>query len=460
MLHQGAWAENTPTTPTPPTTAPAVATEPSATLQLEPQFETKVLIANLNAPWEMVWGADNYLWVTERQGKSIVRIHPETGEKDVLVTIENIHVGPQHEGILGLALAPDFLQKESKNYVYTAYTYLNGENEQAKIVRFEYDVEGKKLHNETTILDGIPASSDHNAGRLIFGKDGKLYYTIGDNGNNQFKRLYNEIESQRIPTADEIVKGDYTAYAGSTLRLNADGTIPEDNPRINGVKSHIFTYGHRNHQGLVFVGDTLYSSEQGPSTDDEINILKAGKNYGWPHIAGFQDDQAYQYINHSLSKTRPADGKPQDVKGEKESDWQHADFEAPVKTFFTVNNQYNFNDKTCGETAYICWPTIAPASITYYPKEGAIKGWQHALIVSSLKNGSLYVLPLNADGKNVRGDVKTYFHSNNRYRTTVVSPDGKKIYVATDVKGNVMGVDGQVTNQLANPGSILVFEMK
>ncbi|PVX39835.1 PQQ-dependent dehydrogenase (s-GDH family) [Pasteurella langaaensis DSM 22999] len=408
----------------------------------------------------MLWGPDNFLWVTERQGKSIDRINPETGEKHTLITLDNVFIGPQHEGLLGLALAPDFLKPNSKNYVYAAYTYKDGEKELAKIVRFEYDEQAQKLGKETAILDRLPASNDHNAGRLIFGPDEKLYYTIGDMGHNQGKNLYKENEAQRTPTKAEIAKGDFSAYVGSSLRLNADGSIPADNPVINGVKSHLFTYGHRNPQGLVFVGNTLYSSEQGPSSDDEVNILKAGKNYGWPHVAGYQDNQAYEYVNYSTSKVRPKEGMPTDVKGEKETDWHHKDFEAPVKSFYTVSKNYSFSDATCGEMAYICWPTIAPGSVTYYPKEGSLKTWDNSLVVTSLKNGQLYVLPLNADGTNIRGDVKTYFHSNNRYRKAVINPDTKKIYVATDVAGNVMGLDGKVTDQLANPGSILVFEVK
>src|SRR5690606_10548112 len=93
---------------------------------------------------------------------------------------------------------------------------------------------------------------------------------------------------------------DWSAYVGKVLRLDLDGGIPDDNPEIGGVRSHAFTYGHRNPQGLAFGPDgTLDSAEQGPKTDDEINILEAGKNYGWPHVAGYQDDMAYVYANWS-----------------------------------------------------------------------------------------------------------------------------------------------------------------
>src|SRR5690606_27127609 len=110
----------------------------------------------------------------------------------------------------------------------------------------------------------------------------KLYYTVGELGHNQFGNYQLPIEAQRLPTAEEVAAQDWSAYVGKVLRLDLDGGIPDDNPEIGGVRSHVFTYGHRNPQGLAFGPDgTLYSAEQGPKTDDEINILEAGKNYGW-----------------------------------------------------------------------------------------------------------------------------------------------------------------------------------
>ena len=89
------------------------------------------------------------------------------------------------------------------------------------------------------------------------------------------------------------------------LRLNLDGSIPSDNPMIGGVRSHIYSYGHRNPQGLVFAPDgKLYESEHGPNTDDEVNLIRAGGNYGWPHVAGYRDDQSYAYANWSASRGR------------------------------------------------------------------------------------------------------------------------------------------------------------
>ena len=149
---------------------------------------------------------------------------------------------------------------------------------------------------------------------MKIGPDRKLYYTIGDQGNDQLGNYCIPIEAQRLPTQAEIQAKNYAAYVGKSLRLNLDGSIPNDNPEIAGVRSHVFTYGHRNPQGIDFGPDgTLYESEHGPKTDDEINILKAGANYGWPHVAGMKDGKAYEYARWAESTTPCAQIKFSDL---------------------------------------------------------------------------------------------------------------------------------------------------
>jgi PQQ-dependent dehydrogenase (s-GDH family) len=190
------------------------------------------------------------------------------------------------------------------DYVYVAYTYDADPGEaldhRAKIRRYTYDPVTQKLDTPVDIITDLPA---HNAGRLVYGPDQKLYYSIGDQGSNQFLNACNVIAAQDTPTQSEVTAKDFSKYKGKILRLNLDGTIPTDNPEINGVQSHVYTYGHRNPQGLAFGPEgTLYSAEHGPKTDDEVNIIQAGKNYGWPHVAGYKDDKAYVYANWSASE--------------------------------------------------------------------------------------------------------------------------------------------------------------
>ncbi len=212
-----------------------------------------------------------------------------------------------------------------------------------------------------------------------------------------------------MPTQEEINRKAYAAYVGKSLRLNLDGSIPGDNPRLAGVVSHVYTYGHRNMQGIDFGPDgTLYASEQGPKTDDEINILKAGSNYGWPHVAGFQDDKAYEYARWAEARTPCAQLNFSDlaidpsVPREPESAFKEP-FVEPIATMFTVPTGYNFHDPVCKGVDFICWPTVGASSIEYYASKGkGIPGWNKVLLVTTLKRGSLYVVPLTAGGKTDR----------------------------------------------------------
>ncbi len=437
------------------------------------QFRQSEVATGLAGPWELTWGPDNMLWVTERTGKRITRVNPATGEQKVAVTIDEVLAPGGQDGLMGLAL------DLGNNFVYTAYTYtdrsLPPHETRApaspyrflytKIVRLTYDRAKETLGNPVTLISGLPAGNDHQAARLKIGPDRKLYYTIGDQGNDQLGNYCVPIESQRLPTQPEIRANNYIAYVGKSLRLNLDGSIPNDNPEIAGVRSHVFTYGHRNPQGIDFGPDgTLYESEHGPKTDDEINILKAGANYGWPHVAGMKDGKAYDYARWAESTTPCAQIKfsdlaiPATVPSEPESAFTRP-FTEPIATMFTVPTGYNFSDPVCRGIDYICWPTVGVSSIEYYgsPRNSGIPGWEKMLLVTALKRGSLYVVALSADGQSVRGPFSRYFQSDNRYRDTAVSPDGRTIYIATDPAGLAEAVAGGTTRTMANKGSILAF---
>jgi PQQ-dependent dehydrogenase (s-GDH family) len=365
------------------------------------------------------------------------------------------------------------------NFVYVGYTYIDRSlppHEErtptspyrflyTKIVRLTYDRATETLGNPVTLVAGLPAGNDHNAGRLKIGPDRKLYYTIGDLGNDQLGNYCTPIEAQRLPTQAEIQAKTYFAYQGKVLRLNLDGSIPNDNPQLTGVRSHVFTYGHRTPQGIEFAPDgTLYEIEHGPKTDDEINILKAGANYGWPHVAGIKDDKAYVYARWAESTVPCAQLKfsdlaiPASVPYEPESAFT-TPFTEPIATMFTVPSGYNFSDPVCKGIDYICWPTVGVSSVEYYgtPRQSGIPGWEKVLLVTTLKRGSLYVIALTPDGQRVRGPFQRYFQSDNRYRDTAISPDGRTIYIATDSGGLAEAMAGGTTRTMTNRGSILAF---
>jgi PQQ-dependent dehydrogenase (s-GDH family) len=452
---------------------------PDSVLPGTKQFRKSVLATGLAGPWEITWGPDDKLWVTERTGKRVTRIDPNTGERHIAITIDEVSAPGGQDGLLGMALHPELLRGTGNDFVYVAYSYVDqarGANPNVpdpknpyyylygKLVRLAYDPATGLLSHPVELIAGLPIGNDHVSGRLKIGPDRKLYFTVGDQGHNQLGNACLPIEAQRLPTAQEVKDKFYRAYVGKSLRLNLDGSIPSDNPKLAGVVSHVYTYGHRNMQGIDFAPDgTLYASEQGPKTDDEINILKSGGNYGWPHVAGLQDDKAYEYARWADATTPCSQLRFSDLQIDpsvpraSESSYKEA-FIPPIATMFTVPSDYNFHDPACKGVDFICWPTVAASSIEYYRAKGeGIPGWDRVLLVTTLKRGSLYVIHLKPGGQTVEGHFSRYFQSENRYRDSAVSPDGKTIYIATDNSGQAEALAGGAVRRVQNPGAILAF---
>jgi glucose/arabinose dehydrogenase len=224
--------------------------------------QIEIVAQNLKIPWEIVFLPDESLLITERPG-NLVRIYPDQQEA---ISIEGVrHVG--EGGLLGLALDPDF---EQNNWLYL---YLTTEADAGlinRVERYDYDLDNNQLTNRQEIISDIPGAQYHDGGRIAFGPDGKLYITTGD-------------------ATEENLAQDVNSLAGKILRINPDGSVPEDNP----FDSPVYSYGHRNPQGLAWDGqERLWATEHGPSGAqsgfDEINLIKAGQNYGWPEIQGNQ----------------------------------------------------------------------------------------------------------------------------------------------------------------------------
>ncbi len=447
---------------------------PQETAASAGQFSKRVVTTGLANPFQVVWGPDDYLWVTERTAGRVIRVRPSDGSKTTAITIGDLHAGGPG-GLLGMTLDPGLLKGTGNDYVYVAYTYDADADpatltRRTKIVRFTYDRDKRVLGNARDILGGLPAGTDHQGGRLIMGPDRKLYFTIGDLGANQLANFCKPDRSQSLPTLEQVQARDWSLYEGKVLRLNLDGSIPPDNPIIAGVRSHIYSYGHRNPQGLVFAPDgKLYESEHGPNTDDEINLIRAGGNYGWPHVAGYRDDQSYAYANWSASRDVPCaslkftayPAVPSSVPLQKESAWNHPDFTPPIQTFRTVETGYDFKNPKCAdrELYYQCWPTIAPSSLAVYTAKTGIPGWGHSLLMPSLKHGTIFRVQLNPAGTAVIGDPneREFLKTVNRYRDVTQSPDGLALFIATDPGGNTQDREGRPATGVENPGAILEF---
>jgi PQQ-dependent dehydrogenase (s-GDH family) len=425
-------------------------------------FSVTQIATNFSAPHNILYGPDGVLWITERTGKSITRVDPDTGEIISSVPMPDVHQSGGQDGLMGMAFDPDF---NTTRFIYVAYTYDADSGDeldrQTKISRFTYEPQGAAITNKTDLISGLSASVDHNSGRMIFGTDGMLYYIIGDQGNNQFANYCNPIRAQILPTQEQVDSQNWTAYEGKVLRMNPDGSIPLDNPVIDGVQSHIFTYGHRNAQGIALgQNNEVYAVEHGDKTDDEFNRLEAGSNYGWPNVAGYNDGMAYQYANWSDAENcqeltfNNIPPFPESVPVMNESDSEAQNFIPPIQTFYTVDNDYNFTDPPdCG---YVCWPTVAPSSLRLYTYD-AIPDWNNTFLMTTLKAGKIFQLVLNDNGTGLAEDPAELFRSENRYRDLAFDPDGRTIYVITDSSGPTQAIEGGPIATIKNAGAVLKF---
>ena len=423
------------------------------------RFAMRVVAAGFAAPWEVAWAPDNQLWVTEREGRRVVRVNPADGVKRVLLTMHEVHQSVTQDGLLGLAFHPDFLRGSGSDFVYLAFTYDDAAGpalaRRLGIRRYRYDQPAGALVDATDVLLGLPTHDDHVGARLAAGPDRKLYLTIGDGGSNFGGNRCTPNRAQELPTAGDVTAKNWRGYQGKVLRIDLDGGIPADNPMFGGVRSHVFTVGHRNPLGLAFgPGGRLYESEHGPSSDDEVNLLESGRNYGWPNVAGHKDDKAYTYANWSASapvacaSLPPGGGGtiPPSVPQQTESSWSNPQFMPPLQTFFTVENGFDFRQGA----------TMAPGGLEIYTGT-AIPGWKNSILALSLLRGVVFKMTLAADGRSVTGPPLEALKTTNRYRDIAIAPDQRRIYIVTDVSGRTSDAAGVPTQRVEHPGSLLEF---
>jgi PQQ-dependent dehydrogenase (s-GDH family) len=428
------------------------------------RFAFRVVATGLKGPWEITLGPDDRLWMTERLSGRISRVNPANGTVTPAAVVPDVYFGTSwHEGLLGMALHPDLLKGVGRDWVYVAYTYDADPgpalSRKLRVRRYTYNAANGTLAEPMTVIDNLPAHDDHGGGRMVIGPDGKLYLSRGDQGSNWLANYCNANHAQDLPTAAQVTSRDWSTYQGKILRMNLDGSIPADNPTINGVRSHIYTYGHRNPQGLVFgPNGLLYESEHGQGTDDEVNLIQASQNYGWPFIAGYRDDKGYVYNVWAQSAPTPCSqlkfdefGSPVSVPKLKESDWKGV-FQPPLRAFFTPDA--NYNPQAAGATS-----TIAPSSLDIYTSS-AIPGWANSLLLPGMTRGRVYRMKLSADGRTVVGANEEVFRTQNRYRDSAISRDGRTFYFASDPEGlgKVMDLSGNSVMTYANPGAILEFK--
>lgn len=262
--------------PGPSGTASSSAPAGSASASPGTLGEPEVLVEGLDAPWSIAFHDDVAL-VSERDSARILEVSADGATSEVGTIAD---VAPNGEGgLLGIAVREGYL-----------YAYFTAASDN-RVARYELTGEAGSLGlgEPETLLDGIPAASYHNGGRIAFGPDGYLYVTAGDAGNTASAQ-------------------DLDALSGKILRLTPEGEVPGDNPFAG---SPVWSYGHRNPQGIAWDADgTMYASEFGQDTWDELNIIDAGSNYGWPTVEGAAGDGAFV---DPVQEWSPADASPSGI---------------------------------------------------------------------------------------------------------------------------------------------------
>ena len=322
---------------------------------------TRTIISNLNVPWEITWGPDQRIWFTEQDGR-VSRVNPKTGEKEILLDVAKDMTDvftKRTPGLLGMALHPEF---SDYPFVFLNYQYKseNKDKDSSKLVRYTFK---KDTLIDPLVLYEIPRGSGHNGARVTIAPDGKVMWSTGDAHMGE--------ASQNVNSPN-----------GKVLRLNIDGSIPEDNPFPNNP---VWAWGLRNPQGLIYSSaGNLYVSDHGDATDDEVNKIEKEGNYGWPEVRGYADTpKEKSYVNDSI-------------------------ITMPLRAWT---------------------PTIAPAGIDYYDFD-LIPEWQNSILLTTLKENDLRILKLDQKGGKVISEQIYLDNKFGRIRDVSVSPDGI-VYVST-----------------------------
>ena len=330
---------------------------PFAFAQEYPELGIKVetVAENLKVPWEIAFASDGRIFLTERIGD--LRVIQDGKLSEPILSLD---VSGTEGGLLGLTLDPAF---DDNHFIYLYYSYFDSGDIYNRIVR--YTEQDNKLVDEKILLDKIPGSQWHDGGRLKFGPDGLLYAATGDASNYN---LSQELDS----------------LAGKILRINPDGTIPDDNP----FGTAVYSLGHRNPQGIDWHPDSqiLVATEHGPSGErgrahDEVNVIFSGKNYGWPQIIG---DETKQGLENPIIHT---------------------------------------GDDT--------W---APSGAAFYDSN-QIADWYGKFFVATLRGEHLRMLDLDLENNKVNESTALFEGEFGRLRNAAMGPDGHLYFMTSNQDG-------------------------
>ena len=324
------------------------------------------VVTGITRPWEILWGTDDYIWASCRNG-DVLHIDPITGNYTTILELTVTNNGSGEPGLLGMALHPDFTNTPK---VFLVYNYSQGNSVKERLSSFDWD--GTSLTNETYLIDNIPGNQIHNGSRIVISPDGKIMMTTGDTG-----------------TGGDLSQ-DLNSKNGKVLRINLDGTIPVDNP---DPTSYVWSFGHRNGQGLCYgPSGILYESEHGQNSSDELNIIEPGRNYGWPQVQGACSTNAETTFCEANNVMEPID------------EWSPC---------VAVNGLDYYNHPAIPE-----WQNCL------------IMGVMGGLGGTSSSNDRVSVLHLSDDGLSVLSEDKLFTSLNQRFRDVCINPNTGALYVA------------------------------
>ena len=354
--------------------------EPIEPQQIGSQTMREIVLDDLQSPWGMAFISAREILITEKEG-GLVRADLQSGDRVKVAGLpgdiaDNIRaeVPFDNGGLFDVALDPNF---GTEPWVYLSYSAQSADSLTTKVVRAR--LMGDTLTDLETLLVAEPFTKGeffHYGGGLAFGADGNLYITVGE-------RIYNERDNPPVPIAQDV-----TDRRGKIYRINADGSIPDDNPDFgDGAVAGLFALGIRAAQGVTLHPETgeLWFSEHGSRQGDEINRLVAGGNYGWPIVT------AGGYRNDDFVPPEPGD----------------TEFETPVWSWLQ---------------------TVAPTGLVFYTGD-EFPDWEGDLFVSGLSRGSFW--RLNFEDGRIDSVEELFVDDRVRSRDVAVSPDGA-LYILTD----------------------------
>ncbi|SDQ60553.1 PQQ-dependent sugar dehydrogenase [Flagellimonas zhangzhouensis] len=331
-------------------------------------FTADLVVGDLQNPWGMVFLPNNAILISEKTGKLILFSSGKTTEIENPPEVYNRGQG----GLMDIELHPNYVEN---GWIYFSHASPEGNDKGGNTAIMRARLKNNRLIDQEVLYKATPNSTrgQHFGSRIEFDNDGFLYFSIGERGNR------------------DVNPQDITRDGGKIYRLHDDGNIPKDNPFMNekGAKTAIYSYGHRNPQGLTLHPETgvLWEHEHGPRGGDEINIIQKGKNYGWPIVT--------YGVNYSGTKITNDTSKP--------------GMEQPF---------------------YQWTPSIAPSGMTFVTSDKYPK-WKGSLLVGSLAFQYLERLEIK-DNKVVYREK--LLDGLGRVRNVRKAPDGY-IYVAIEGKG-------------------------